>query len=108
MKYKGTIYRLIDRRNEHPVKPSELEAGESIKVVQKGKCGESTLYTCYRPPRPKNESPIQYYKRTGCVDDRYQSRHNGRYYCNPAHCRNTWVSKKTRDAHLDMAYAILG
>ena len=59
------------------------------------------------PPRRKNESPIQYYRRTGCVDNRYQHRHNGRYYCNPAHCSGTWKDKKKRDEHLDMAYAIL-
>ena len=107
MKYEGIIYRLGDNRNEHPVKPSELKAGESIKVVRKEYGGESTLYTCYRPPRRKDESPIQYYKRTGCVDDRYQFRHKGLYYCNPAHCRKTWKNKKKRDEHLDMAYAML-
>jgi hypothetical protein len=94
-------YRLGgDRR----VKASELKAGESIVVVN----GNSSLYTVYRPPRRKNESPIQYYKRTGCVDNRYYFRHQGRYYCNPAHCRQTWKDKKKRDEHLDMAYAILG
>jgi hypothetical protein len=94
-------YRLGgDRR----VKASELKAGESIVVVN----GNSSLYTVYRPPRRKNESPIQYYKRTGCVDNRYYFRHQGRYYCNPAHCRQTWTNKKKRDEHLDMAYAILG
>lgn len=109
MKYEGTIYRIGDRREEHPVKPSELKAGESIKVVStEGRFGVTTTYTVYRPPRRKDESPIQYYKRTGCVDNRYQSRHAGRYYCNPAHCRKTWVDKKKRDEHLDMAYAILG
>ena len=110
MKYKGTIYRVGDMRNEHPVRPSELRAGESIKVVGPSEwgSGESTLYTVYRPPRRKDESPIQYYKRTGCVDNRYQFRHQGRYYCNPAHCRKTWTDKKKRNEHLDMAYAILG
>lgn len=104
----GTIYRLGDRREEHPVKVSELKPGESIKIVVPSKYGVSTLYTVYRAPRRKDESPIQYYKRTGCVDDRYQHVFKGRYYCNPAHCRKTWTSKKKRDEHLDMAYAILG
>jgi hypothetical protein len=102
MNYKdgdGT-YRLGDDRR---VKASELKAGESIVVVN----GNSSLYTVYRPPRRKNESPIQYYKRTGCVDNRYYFRHQGRYYCNPAHCRVTWKDKKKRDEHLGMAYAIL-
>jgi len=93
-------YRLGGNRR---VKASELKAGESIVVVN----GNSSLYTVYRPPRRKNESPIQYYKRTGCVDNRYYFRHQGRYYCNPAHCRATWKSKRKRDEHLDMAYAIL-
>ena len=105
MKYKGgTVYRIRD--DKRPAKLSELRAGESIKVVSDD--GLTTLYTVYRPPRRKDESPIQYYKRTGCVDDRYQFRHNGRYYCNPAHCRKTWTDKKKCDEHLDMAYAILG
>lgn len=103
MKYEGTIYRSGDMREEHPVKPSELKPGESIKVVN----DNSTLFTVYRPPRRKDESPIEYYKRTGCVDDRYQIKHDGRYYCNPAHCRKTWTDKKKRDEHLDMAYAML-
>jgi hypothetical protein len=105
MKYRGTIYRLGDLREEHPIKPSELEPGESIKVVDEAE--GCTLFTVYRPPRRKDESPIEYYKRTGCVDDRYQFKHNGRYYCNPAHCRKTWTNKKKRDEHLDMAYAAL-
>jgi hypothetical protein len=106
MSYKNGdgIYRL---GGEFPVKASELKAGESIVVVAGG--GESHLYTVYRPPRRRDESPIQYYKRTGgVVDDRYYFRHKGRYYCNPAHCRRTWTDKKKRDEHLDMAYAILG
>jgi hypothetical protein len=57
--------------------------------------------------RWRDESPIQYYRRTGVVDDRFQSRHHGRYYCNPAHCLCTWKSKKARDKHLDLAYAAL-
>lgn len=107
-KYRGTIYRLRD--DMHPVKVSDLKAGESIKIVEidKNSKAVTTLYTVYRPPRRKNESPIQYYKRTGCVDDRYYFKHNGRYYCNPAHCRKSWTNKETRDEHLKMAYAILG
>ena len=99
------IYRLGGNRW---VKASELKAGESIVVVTTEGSGTSYLYTVYRPPRRKNESPIRYYKRTGCVDNRYYHRHQGRYYCNPAHCSGTWKSKKKRDEHLDMAYAILG
>jgi hypothetical protein len=57
--------------------------------------------------RRRAESPINYYRRTGVVDDRFQSRHAGLYYCNPAHCLRTWKSKKERDEHLDSAYAIL-
>jgi hypothetical protein len=91
------------------VRASDLKAGESIVVVTTEKTGgRSYLYTVYRPPRRKDESPIQYYKRTGCVDNRYYFRHQGRYYCNPAHCRQTWTNKKKRDEHLDMAYVILG
>lgn len=100
-------YRLSgDRR----VKRSELKAGESIVVVKTDERGNrSFLYTVYRPPRRRDESPIQYYRRTGgVVDDRYYFRHNGRYYCNPAHCRQTWTNKKKRDEHLDTAYAMLG
>jgi hypothetical protein len=98
-------YRLGgDRR----VKASELKAGESIVVVTTEGSNTSYLFTVYRPPRRKNESPIQYYKRTGCVDNRYYLRHRGHYYCNPAHCSGTWKDKKKRDEHLDMAYAILG
>lgn len=60
-----------------------------------------------RPKRRANESPIQYYLRTKCVDDNFTRRWHGWYYCNPAHCRNRWRSKKKRDEHLDAAYAIL-
>lgn len=62
---------------------------------------------CCRAARRKDESPIEYYKRTGAVSNDYQRKHNGRYYCNPAHCRTTWLSKRNRDAHLDMAYGLL-
>lgn len=102
----GTIYRLGNDRV--PVKVSELKPGESIVIHKTHSDGtKSYLYTVYRAPRHKNESPIEYYKRTGCVDDRYYFKHNGRYYCNPAHCRKTWTNKKNRDEHLDRAYAIL-
>ena len=98
-------YRLGGNRR---VKLSELKAGESIVVVKKEGNGTSYLYTVHRPPRRKDESPVQYYKRTGgTVDNRYYFRHKGRYYCNPAHCKRSWTNKKLRDEHLDMAYAIL-
>src|SRR5277367_3329132 len=94
------IYRLGEARR---VKAAQLRAGESIVVVKTDDRGNSSYrYTVHRPPRRKDESPIQYYKRTGgVVDNRYQSRHKGRYYCNPAHCRKTWTDKKKRDEHLD-------
>lgn len=106
MKYDGLVYRLGDKV---PVKRlSDLKAGESIRVEKASADGwTSCLFTVYRPPRKRDESPIGYYKRTGCVDDRYHYRHNGRYYCNPAHCRQTWVNKEARDKHLDAAYGAL-
>ena|SRR5438105_4483121 len=58
-------------------------------------------------PRSKDESPIQYYKRTGSVDDRYTHLYKGFYYCNPAHCRSKWMNKKDRDEHLESAYGAL-
>lgn len=60
-----------------------------------------------KPKRRRDESPVDYYKRTQCVDDNFTARWRGRYYCNPAHCHQTWASKKERDNHLDGAYAIL-
>lgn len=57
--------------------------------------------------RLKDESPVQYYKRTRCVDDNFMCKHNGYYYCNPAHCHGKWKDKKERDKHLDMAYGLL-
>lgn len=65
------------------------------------------LYSCYRPPRPLNISPVAYYKKYKCVDDNYTRKTNGKYYCNPAHCSRSWKNKQTRDEHLKMAYAIL-
>jgi hypothetical protein len=59
------------------------------------------------PPRKRTESPIQYYDRTGVVDDNFQRQHKGRYYCNPAHCRRSWTDKDARDRHLSIAYAAL-
>lgn len=61
-----------------------------------------------KPPRKAGESPVDYYKRTRCVDDNYTRKHNGFYYCNPAHCHGRWKNKKERDEHLDMAYSLLG
>lgn len=67
----------------------------------------SASHDCYRPPRRKDESPVEYYRRTKCVDDNFDRRHKGRYYCNPAHCSRSWTRKAARDEHLDAAYAIL-
>lgn len=68
---------------------------------------ESTLYDVYRPPRRRNESPVQYYRRTKTVDNNYTRGHRGWYYCNPAHCSNRWRKKAERDEHLQRAYAAL-
>ncbi len=68
----------------------------------------STLYTCWRPPRHRDEDPVQYFKRTGCVDDNYLRGHKGWYYCNPAHCSRRWRDKAERDEHVGIAYDILG
>ena len=65
-------------------------------------------YDCYRPPRPRNMSPVAYLRKYGCVDKQYTRMTNGRYYCNPAHCSKSWKNKKTRDEHLKMAYGALG
>jgi hypothetical protein len=59
------------------------------------------------PARRKDESPTAYYRRTGHVDDRYLSKFQGRYYCNPAHCSRSFASKTERDEHLAIAYAAL-
>lgn len=80
-----------------------LEPGTSIAIT----CGPSTIYTVYRPPRRRGESPPQYFKRTRCCPDNFAHIHKGRFYCNPAHCSTSWKSRKTRDAHLNRAYAIL-
>lgn len=60
-----------------------------------------------KPKRRADESPVQYYRRTKCVDDHFTRRWHGWYYCNPAHCKRRWRSKKERDKHLDGAYSIL-
>src|ERR1019366_5942892 len=97
VKYRGgVIERFLGTTG--PLKP-----GEMICVVKAG----SRLYTVYRPPRPREESPVQYYARTGTVDNNFTRRWHGRHYCNPAHCKSRWRSKAERDEHLDMAYAIL-
>jgi hypothetical protein len=86
-----------------------LEPGTAIAITRDADAGrgQSTLYTVYRPPRRRDESPVAYYRRTECVDDRFTHRHKGRYYCNPAHCSRSWRSKTERDKHLEMAYGIL-
>ena len=66
-----------------------------------------TLYTFYAPPKPRTMSPVAYYRKYECVPARYADKTNGRYYCNPAHCSRSWVSKERRDEHLDMAYGLL-
>jgi hypothetical protein len=80
-----------------------LEPGTSLAITT----GPSTVYTCWRPPRHRGESPVAYYKRTKVVDDNYMRGHKGRYYCNPAHCSRSWKSKAERDEHLGCAHAIL-
>lgn len=87
---------------------SELKPGESIWVITEDETHHSALSTVYRPPRHRNESPIQYFKRTdGVVDNRYLHKHKDYYYCNPAHCKGRWKDKKKRDAHLDSAWNLL-
>lgn len=100
MKYRGGTVERLDKNATGPLKP-----GESI-MIDDGKGGH--LYTVYRPPRHRDESPVAYYRRTkGVVDDRFADKWHGWYYCNPAHCKHRWRSKAERDEHLDMAYAIL-
>jgi len=52
-------------------------------------------------------SPVVYYRKFKIVDDHYTRKHNGRYYCNPAHCARSWVNKMIRDEHIDAAYGAL-
>lgn len=68
----------------------------------------SVRYDVYRPARKRTESPVQYYRKYGVVPSDFTSRHNGRYYCNPAHCSRSWKIRANRDAHLERAYTILG
>jgi len=81
----------------------KLGAGDNL--TYRG--GGRTIYTVYRPPRPKNQSPVSYYRQHGVVDKRFSHIHKGRYYCNPAHCSRSWKRKDKRDTHINMAYAIL-
>jgi len=97
-------YRSLD--DTKPVKKSELKSGDNIIIVSDN--GRSTLFTCYRPPRKRTESPVQYYNKHGVVDDHYTRVHNGYYYCNPAHCNHRWTNKAKRDEHLSGAYRMLG
>ena len=82
----------------------KLQPGDSTQ--HEGIYGTVT-YDCYRPPRPRSMTPIGYLKKFGCVDDFFERKTNGRYYCNPAHCHKSWKSKAKRDEHLKMAYSIL-
>ena len=96
-----TIYRL---RKENVCR--------SIAVTTHGKdefgLGPSTLYTCFRPARPKGMTPVAYYRKYKCVPEKFTDRVNGRYYCNPAHCSRSWTDKNKRDEHLSYAYGALG
>ena len=98
MKYRGgRLERLVGATGK-------LKPGEMICVVK----DHSTLYTAYRPPRRRDESPVAYHRRTkGVTDDNFTRRWHGWYYCNPAHCKHRWRSKAERDKHLDAAYAML-
>jgi hypothetical protein len=80
---------------------------EQIAITHMDHGSRSTLYTNWRPPRHRDENPIQYRKRTGCVDDGFMRRHRGWYYCNPAHCSHRWRDKAARDEHMGIAYDIL-
>ena len=84
-----------------------LPAGTSICTEVETPHGISHQYDTHRPPRRRDESPVAYYRRTKCVDDHYTHRHNGWYYCNPAHCGLRWRDKGRRDEHLKGAYAML-
>lgn len=84
-----------------------LEPGTNVAITRETEGGRATLYTVYRPPRRRDESPVAYYRRTKVVDDNFARKHNGWYYCNPAHCKHRWRNKANRDEHLKSAYAIL-
>jgi hypothetical protein len=79
-----------------------------ISITRDTPQGRATLFTAYRPPRHRDETPIQYYKRTKCVDDHHFHVHKGWYYCNPAHCKRRWRNKTERDRHAVGAYGALG
>lgn len=101
------ISALLDDCRWHEITAAQmrrLKPGTSIAITR----GPSTSYDVYRPPRHRDESPVQYHKRTGVVDDHFTRGHKGRYYCNPAHCSRSWASKAERDKHMGIAYDILG
>lgn len=81
---------------------------QSIAITTEGDDGKSTLYTVYRPAKPRDMTPVAYHRKYRCVPERYTDKVNGRYYCNPAHCSKSWGSKEERDSHLAMAYRALG
>jgi len=101
------IRALLDDCRWHDITAAQmkkLKPGTSISITR----GPSTTYTVYRPPRRRDESPVQYYRRTKCCPDDFQRGHKGRFYCNPAHCSRSWESKAARDKHLGIAHDILG
>lgn len=61
-----------------------------------------------KPPRYDYESPVAYYARTKCCPDDFLEPFEGLYYCNPAHCSETFAEKAERDEHVRRAYSILG
>jgi len=80
---------------------------ETLAIAHMDNGSRAVLYTSWRPPRHRDENPVQYRKRTGCVDDRCYMRHKGWYYCNPAHCSRRWRDKAERDKHAGIAHDIL-
>lgn len=104
---KGCAIRRINEQHRWvDAKRSELKPADSIAITSAD--GSSCLFTCYRPPRPRDMSPVQYYKRFKCVPDDYLRKHRGRYYCNPAHCKRSWADLKERNKHVGCCYGILG
>lgn len=63
--------------------------------------------TFYKPTRRRDESPVDYHKRTGCAPNDFMKAFKGKFYCNPAHCHRAFTSKAERDKHVDLAYAAL-
>lgn len=61
-----------------------------------------------KPERNKDESPVDYYKRTRCCPDDFMEPFKGKFYCNPAHCSQVFEDEAERDVHVRRAYAILG